>query len=322
MDEPVVGDGPLGKVTHFRILGRIGAEAAGRGGSPDHVEPHAQRILYVGNLLAGVRVEAGVTPRSHPLHEFRRDHPLLEQQGQDIGLEEVPQDSGVEEGRVNETAVRPEGPGGSQDMQVGINAVGAYAADFGIRAGQVKGGSADHKKRRRRVSSRNIGFGLTQRLVQRLGGGQDSIPGRHGAVGGGHSALCKIINPPGAEINQCFGTRNLIPAMHGKAAGGLRANSGKFGSYRTATRNATDGMITVGSQKVYEDPTSPLVRHIGAAASMNQGSGDERYFQAWNHPRSLPNLTRSGRRWTVGKDGGKNGKGHHSVRRGDQERID
>jgi hypothetical protein len=27
---------------------------------------------------------------------------------------------GVEEGRVNETAVRPEGPGGSQDMQVGM----------------------------------------------------------------------------------------------------------------------------------------------------------------------------------------------------------
>jgi len=32
--------------------------------------------------------------------------------GRDVGLEEVPQYGGVEEGRVNETAVRPEGPGG------------------------------------------------------------------------------------------------------------------------------------------------------------------------------------------------------------------
>jgi hypothetical protein len=41
---PVIGDGSLGKVPHFRFLGRIGAKAAGCGGSPDHVEPHAQRI--------------------------------------------------------------------------------------------------------------------------------------------------------------------------------------------------------------------------------------------------------------------------------------
>ena len=117
---PVVGDGSLGKVPHFRFLGRIGAEAAGCGGSPDHVEPHAQRILHVANLLAGVRMEAGVTPRSHPLHEFRRDHPFFEQQGQDVGLEQVPQDGASEGGGVGETAVRPESPRGSQDMQVGM----------------------------------------------------------------------------------------------------------------------------------------------------------------------------------------------------------
>jgi hypothetical protein len=44
---PVIGDGPLGKVTHFRILVRIDVEAAGRGGSPDHVKPHSQRIRNV-----------------------------------------------------------------------------------------------------------------------------------------------------------------------------------------------------------------------------------------------------------------------------------
>jgi hypothetical protein len=61
---PVIGDGPLGKVTHFRILVRIGVEAAGRGGSPDHVEPHAQHILDVGNLLAGEGMKSGSkTPR-------------------------------------------------------------------------------------------------------------------------------------------------------------------------------------------------------------------------------------------------------------------
>src|SRR5659263_273172 len=44
---PVIGDGPLGKVTHFRILLRIDVKAAGRGGSPDHVKPHSQRIRDV-----------------------------------------------------------------------------------------------------------------------------------------------------------------------------------------------------------------------------------------------------------------------------------
>jgi len=38
-------DGSLGKVPHFRFLGRIDTEATGCGGPPDHVEPHAQRIL-------------------------------------------------------------------------------------------------------------------------------------------------------------------------------------------------------------------------------------------------------------------------------------
>ena len=41
---PLIENGSLGKVPHFRFLGRIGTEAAGYGGSPDHVEPHAQLI--------------------------------------------------------------------------------------------------------------------------------------------------------------------------------------------------------------------------------------------------------------------------------------
>lgn len=77
----VIGDSPLGKVPYFRILVRIGVETAGRGGSPDHVEPHAQHILDVGNLLAGEGMKSGVSPVLHPLDQFRRDHPLLEQQG-------------------------------------------------------------------------------------------------------------------------------------------------------------------------------------------------------------------------------------------------
>jgi hypothetical protein len=72
------------------------------------------------NLLAGESMKSGVSPRSHPLDQFRRDHPLLEQQGQDLGLEEVPQDGGVEEGGVDKTAVRLERSGGSQDVQVGM----------------------------------------------------------------------------------------------------------------------------------------------------------------------------------------------------------
>jgi hypothetical protein len=55
----VIGDGSLGEVPHFRFLGRIGVEAAGRGGYPHHVEPDAQHILDVGNLLPGVRMETG-----------------------------------------------------------------------------------------------------------------------------------------------------------------------------------------------------------------------------------------------------------------------
>jgi hypothetical protein len=73
------------------------------------------------NLLAGVSMKSRVSPVLHPLDQFRRDEPLPEKQGQDVGLEEVPKNSVVEEGGVDETAVRPEGPGGSQDMQVGIN---------------------------------------------------------------------------------------------------------------------------------------------------------------------------------------------------------
>ena len=57
---------------------------------------------------------------------------------------------------------------------------------------------------RRRVSGRSIEFGLTQRPFQRLDGGQDLIPGRHGAGEDGHSALDSIITPPGPEINPEF----------------------------------------------------------------------------------------------------------------------
>jgi hypothetical protein len=57
-----------------------------------------------------------VPPRPHPLDQFRRDHPLLQEQGKDVGLEQAPQEDGIEDGGVDETAVRPEGPRGSQDM--------------------------------------------------------------------------------------------------------------------------------------------------------------------------------------------------------------
>ena len=82
-----IGDISFGKVPHFRFLGRIGAKAAGRGGFPDHVKSHAQRIRDVGNLPACEGMKTGVTPALHPLDQFRRDHPLPEEQGKDVGLE-------------------------------------------------------------------------------------------------------------------------------------------------------------------------------------------------------------------------------------------
>ncbi len=66
------------------------------------------------NLLAGISVKPRVSPFPHPLDQLLRDHPFLEQQGQNVGLEPVPQYGGSEDGGVNETSVRPEGPGGSQ----------------------------------------------------------------------------------------------------------------------------------------------------------------------------------------------------------------
>jgi hypothetical protein len=65
-------------------------------------------------------METFVPPVLHPLDQFRRDHPLPEEQGKDVGLKEAPQDGGIEDGRGDETSVRPEGPGESQDMQVGM----------------------------------------------------------------------------------------------------------------------------------------------------------------------------------------------------------
>jgi hypothetical protein len=48
-----------------------------------------------------------MSPRFHPLDQFRRDHPLLEEQGQDVGLEQAPQDDGIEDGGVDKNSVRP-----------------------------------------------------------------------------------------------------------------------------------------------------------------------------------------------------------------------
>jgi len=64
-------------------------------------------------------MKSRVSPFPHPLNRFRQDEPLPEKPCQDVGLKEVPKNSGVEEVEVDETAVRPEGHRGSQDMQVG-----------------------------------------------------------------------------------------------------------------------------------------------------------------------------------------------------------
>jgi hypothetical protein len=61
---------PIPWVGH-RLVYSIGAESAGCGGVPDHVELDGQRILDAGNLLAGVRVKSGMSPRFHPLDQFR-----------------------------------------------------------------------------------------------------------------------------------------------------------------------------------------------------------------------------------------------------------
>ena len=61
-----------------------------------------------------------MSPAPHPFDQFLRDHPFLEKQGQNVGLEQVPQDCGSKDGGVGETAVRPETPRGSQDVQVGM----------------------------------------------------------------------------------------------------------------------------------------------------------------------------------------------------------
>ena len=49
-----------------------------------------------------------------------------------------------------------------------------------------------------------IGFGLTQRLFERLGGPQDLIPDRHSAGGGGYTARNLIITFMRTEINSSF----------------------------------------------------------------------------------------------------------------------
>lgn len=49
-----------------------------------------------------------------------------------------------------------------------------------------------------------IGFGLTQRLFERLGGPQGLIPDRHSAGGGGYTARKLIITFTRTEINTSF----------------------------------------------------------------------------------------------------------------------
>jgi hypothetical protein len=44
----------------------------------------------------------------------------LRRRALDVGLEQSLQDGGSKDGGVGETAVRPEGPRGSQDVQVGM----------------------------------------------------------------------------------------------------------------------------------------------------------------------------------------------------------
>ena len=104
----------------MKSFARLKPQRFGGQSGPNYVGSHAQRILDVGDLLAGVCMKSGVSPAPHPFDQFLRDHPFLEQQSQDVGLEQVPQDGGSKDGGVGETAVRPEGPRGSQDVQVGM----------------------------------------------------------------------------------------------------------------------------------------------------------------------------------------------------------
>ena len=62
------------------------------------------------------------------------------------------------------------------------------------RTGNGKGDRQNTRKARRRVSSRSIEFGLTQRLVRRIGGGQDPIPGRQSAWRG-------TVIPPSVQLS-------------------------------------------------------------------------------------------------------------------------
>ena len=48
----------------------------------------------------------------------------FQEQEKNVGLEQAPQDDGIKDGGVDETAVRPEGPRGRQDMQVGMSVPG------------------------------------------------------------------------------------------------------------------------------------------------------------------------------------------------------
>ena len=87
----------------------------------------------------------------------------------------------------------------------------AAAGEYSLKI-RMNGIFAATDKGRRRVSGRDFGFGMTQRPGQRLGGGQDPVPGRHSACGGGSTALMKIIPASGMLINSkmCRGIKIWI----------------------------------------------------------------------------------------------------------------
>ena len=69
----------------------------------------------------------------------------------------------------------------------------------------------DKEKERRRVSGRLIGFGLTQRPFQRLGGGQEPIPGRHGVVEAGIPPSIQLSLHSVPDINPEIPSGRSIP---------------------------------------------------------------------------------------------------------------
>lgn len=102
-------------------------------------------------------------------------------------MEDVPQYGGVEEWRVNETAVRPEGPGGSQDMQVGMpvqKLPGGLDGDDG--GGKSVAPGIFTEERGKSLPGAQGEFGEKPSLIpecrpQDLGECEDEMPVRNGA---------------------------------------------------------------------------------------------------------------------------------------------